>query len=261
MQSGYPMMPQTRARGALIGLAVGDALGTTLEFQLKNTDPHRERVTDLVGGGPFDLPAGYYTDDTAMAYALGDSLRQYGYDPRRQAEAYVAWLRTGKYDATGKCFDIGNTVHDALAYFERAGEPYAGSTDPQSAGNGSLMRLAPIPIYFKNAVDAIFHSGDQSRVTHGAPQAVSACRYFGGLLFGAIHGATKEDLLSPLYHPAGEKWAGLHRAIAEIARGSFKQKAEADIRASGYVAHTLDFSSVLTCPSTRRLPEAQALTI
>jgi len=132
------MTLHSRARGALIGLAVGDALGTTLEFQPKNTDPHREMVTDIVGGGPFNLPAGYYTDDTAMAYALGDSLRCYGYDPRRQAEAYVAWMREGKYDSTGKCFDIGNTVRDALTRFERTGDPYAGSTDPQTAGNGSL---------------------------------------------------------------------------------------------------------------------------
>ena len=95
------MTPHSRARGALIGLAVGDALGTTLEFQPKNTDPHREMVTDIIGGGPFHLPAGYYTDDTAMAYALGDSLRRFGYNPRRQAEAYVAWMRHGKYDSTG----------------------------------------------------------------------------------------------------------------------------------------------------------------
>ncbi len=234
------MTPHSRARGALIGLAVGDALGTTLEFQPKNTDPHREMVTDIVGGGPFHLPAGYYTDDTAMAYALGDSLRRYGYDPRRQAEAYVAWMRHGKYDSTGKCFDIGNTVRDALHRFEQTGDPYAGSTDPHTAGNGSLMRLAPVAIYFNIAADVIFHSGDQSRVTHGAPQAVSACRYFGGLLYGAIHGATKGALLSPLYHPAGEKWDDLHPAIAEIARGSFQQKEEADIRASGYVVHTLE---------------------
>jgi len=102
------------------------------------------------------------------------------------------------------------------------------------------MRLAPVALYFKTAAEVISHSGDQSRVTHGAPQAVSACRYFGGLLFGAIHGASKEALLSPLYHPAGKKWDGLPPAIAEIARGSFKQKDEADIQASGYVAHTLE---------------------
>ncbi len=90
------------------------------------------------------------------------------------------------------------------------------------------------------AAAAIYHSGDQSLVTHGAPQAVSACRYFGGLLFGAIYGARKTDLLSSWYHPAGELWTDLHPAIAEIGRGSFKGKTEAEIQASGYVAHTLE---------------------
>ncbi len=130
-----------RARGALLGLAVGDALGTTLEFSQRDTRPHHDDVT---GGGPFALRAGEWTDDTAMMLALGESLvARRGLDARDLMSRFVNWWRWGQYSCTGTCFDIGMTTARALARFEGTGEPYAGSTDPQEAGNGSLMRVAP----------------------------------------------------------------------------------------------------------------------
>ncbi len=133
-----------RYRGAPLGLAAGDALGTTVEFRHPGTF---EPLTDIVGGGQFDLAAGEWTDDTSMALCLAESLlERNGFDPVDQLQRYVRWFRHGHHSSTGTCFDIGNTVRDALLRFERSGEPWCGSTDPQSAGNGSLMRLAPIPL-------------------------------------------------------------------------------------------------------------------
>ena len=230
-----------RFRGCLLGLAAGDALGTTNEFKKPGTF---EPINDMIGRGPFRLNAGEWTDDTSMALCLATSLiEKSGFDPLDQMQRYVRWWREGYLSATGDCFDIGITVSDALRRFERTEDPYSGSTDPMSAGNGSLMRLAPVPMYFAgDAGDAIDRSADSSRTTHGTREAVDACRYFAGLLVGALSGVDKETLLSPHYCPVDGLWdrVPLSEKIAAIADGSFKRRKKSEIRASGYVVHTLE---------------------
>ena len=176
---------RARYRGALLGLAAGDALGTTLEFRAPGTF---EPLDDLVGGGPFRLPAGAWTDDTSMALCLAESLLACGgFDPADQMRRYVRWWHEGHLSSTGTCFDIGNTVRQALARFERTGDPWSGSTAPKTAGNGSLMRLAPVVLAFAPApAEAIRLAGESSRTTHGAREAIDACRYFAALLIGAL---------------------------------------------------------------------------
>ena len=123
-----------------------------------------------------------------------------GFDARDQMERYVRWWRQGHWSATGHCFDIGNTVRSALQRFETTGEPYSGSTDPCTAGNGSLMRLAPVALWLaRNEVQAVHEAARSSRTTHGAPACVDACRYFAALLCGALRGCPKEELLSPQF--------------------------------------------------------------
>ena len=230
-----------RFRGCLLGLAAGDALGTTNEFKSPGTF---EPIDDLVGGGPFGLVPGQWTDDTSMALCLAASLIECReFDPTDQMQRYVRWLEDGYMSSIGSCFDIGNTVADALTRFMDTGEPYAGSSDPRSAGNGSLMRLAPVPMYFAgDAAEAIDRSADSSRTTHQAAEAVDACRYFGGLLFGALHGVDKETLLSAAYCPVKGLWEQrpLADKIAEIADGSFKRREPPEIRGSGYVVESLE---------------------
>ena len=235
--------PRTRDRfrGCLLGLAAGDALGTTLEFRTPGTF---QKIDDIVGGGPFRLEPGQWTDDTSMALCLATSLIERGeFDPRDQMERYVRWRREGYLSSNGRCFDIGNTVSDALSRFEETGEPYAGSTDPNSAGNGSLMRLAPVPMYFAgDAAEAIDRSADSSRTTHGAREAVDACRYYAGLLVGALRGVDKGTLLSARYCPVDGLWgrSPLAEKIAEIADGSFKRREPPEIEGTGYVVRALE---------------------
>ncbi|MGH7464336.1 MAG: ADP-ribosylglycohydrolase family protein, partial [Longimicrobiales bacterium] len=125
-----------RTRGALLGLAVGDALGATVEFMSPGTF---EPVTDMIGGGPHGLQPGEWTDDTSMALCLAWSLVDIGgFEPADQMRRYVRWYREGYMSSTGSCFDIGNTTRAALHRIERDGEPFAGSTDPRAAGNGSI---------------------------------------------------------------------------------------------------------------------------
>lgn len=230
-----------RFRGCLLGLAAGDALGTTLEFRSPGSF---EPIDDMVGGGPFRLQPGQWTDDTSMALCLAASLIETGgFDPRDQMERYVRWYRDGYLSATGVCFDIGNTVSSSLSAFMRTGEPYSGPVDPNSAGNGSLMRLAPVPMYFAgDAAQAVDRSADSSRTTHGAGEAVDACRYFAGLLVGALRGLDRELLLSPSYCPVDTLWDRnpLADKIAAIADGSFKRWNPPEIRGAGYVVDALE---------------------
>jgi ADP-ribosyl-[dinitrogen reductase] hydrolase len=227
--------------GCLLGLAAGDAFGTPLEFKRPGSF---KPLTDMVGGGPFELAVGQWTDDTAMALCLAESLTETGgFDALDQMKRYVRWYRQGYMSSTGRCFDIGNTVRDALHRFEASGDPISGSTHPYSAGNGSLMRLAPVPMFYaRHPRIAIERSAQSSRTTHAAQAAVDACAYFGGLLVGALNGVSKEDLLSGAYAPIPGYWSdrSLSREIEEVACGSFKLRNPPEIKGSGYVVRSLE---------------------
>jgi ADP-ribosylglycohydrolase len=230
-----------RFKGCLLGLAVGDALGTTLEFR---TPGSFEPIFDIVGGGPFSLKPGEWTDDTSMALCLAESLIETGsFDALDQMRRYSLWASQGHLSSNGRCFDIGSTVADALRRFHLSGDPNSGRTDPGAAGNGSIMRLAPIPMfYFSNAADAIAHAAKSSRTTHRATACVDACRYFGGLIWGALNGISKDELLSPRYSPLGDRWQAdpLCPLINEIAEGSFKSYQPPAIHGTGYVVKSLE---------------------
>lgn len=221
-----------RAVGALLGLAVGDAVGTTLEFCSRDA---QARLEDMVGGGPFDLPLGAWTDDTAMALALAESLAICEtLDCRDLMDRFVKWWQNGDYSCTGHCFDIGITTRQALDRYLWTGEPLAGSNDPQTAGNGSLMRLAPVAVRFwRDRTRLISIAADQSRTTHGAEEAVDACRAFAELLGEAIAGSPRTDLLAP------RRFEGAP-AVAQVMAGSWRGRARDTIRSSGYVVHTLE---------------------
>jgi ADP-ribosyl-[dinitrogen reductase] hydrolase len=221
-----------RYRGCLLGLACGDAVGTTVEFQPRGTFA---RVTDMVGGGIFHLAPGQWTDDTSLALCLAESLvERQGFDPRDQMERYCRWWKEGYLSATGTCFDIGSTTVDALSRFLATGEPYSGSQDPLRAGNGSLMRVAPVPMYFAPDRDAaVRHAAESSRTTHGCDEAVDACRYFADLLVRTLDGAGKSELF-------GFEAGPLAPAIEAIASGDYREKAVDDIHGGGYVVHSLE---------------------
>lgn len=236
-------IPDRRARyqGALLGLAAGDALGTTLEFCRPGSF---ERLTDIVGGGPFNLEPGQWTDDTSMALCLADSIvSQDGFDLYDQMSRYVRWYREGYLGSNGQCFDIGSTVRDALHRFEADSNPLAGVRDPVAGGNGSLMRLAPVPLAFaRQPAEAIRLSGVMSATTHAAAEPVDACRYFAGLIIGALQGVSKAELLGAYFSPVEGLWreAPLAARIDDVAAGSFKHRNPPDVRGTGYVVQALE---------------------
>jgi ADP-ribosylglycohydrolase len=187
----------------------------------------------MTGSGPFGLKPGEWTDDTAMALALADSLVSCGgLAPHDLMTRFVSWWREGVYSCTGKCFDIGGTTAAALARFEETDYPLQGSTDEDSAGDGSLMRLAPVALFcLSEADEADRLARQQSRTTHAAPQCLDACAYFVQLLREAILG--QPDVLRP-------RSIDGHPAIAAIAADRWQTKQRDQIRTSGYVVHTLE---------------------
>lgn len=221
-----------RFRGCLLGLAVGDAVGTTVEFSPPGSFPP---VTDMVGGGPFSLPAGAWTDDTSMALCLAESLvERGGFDPIDQLERYTRWWREGYWSSTGKCFDIGRATRLALQRFRKSGEPYPGDADVHAAGNGPLMKLAPIPMAFASDVEAaVRYAGESARTTHGAPEAIDATRWFARLLVEALGGAPKDDVLR-------RREVDAHPKVAAVLAGSFLDKAPPEIQGNGYIVLALE---------------------
>ncbi len=222
-----------RFHGCLLGLAVGDAVGTTVEFRPRGSFPP---MTDMVGGGPFGLEPGQWTDDTSMALCLATSLVECdGFDPLDQMQRYCRWAEEGYLSSTGRCFDIGNTVSQALRQFRQTGEPFSGSTDPRSAGNGCLMRLAPVPMfYYPDVAKAVWFSGESSRTTHAAQECIEASRLFGAMLARALSGANREEILTNhddlnLQTPT----------LQAIAAGEYQRWERDQIRGSGYVVESL----------------------
>jgi len=224
-----------RAIGALVGLAVGDAVGTTLEFKPPGSFTP---ITDMVGGGPFRLPVGAWTDDASMAMCLAESILDTGsLDSADQLRRYVNWWRDGYWSSTGSCFDIGITTSRALSRFERSGAVTDAEPDEESAANGSLMRLAPVPIRWHTDIgEAANRSGESSCTTHPAARPVDACRVMGAMVAALIQGMPAAEVLDDDFWSFGP----LHPAIDAVARGSWRHKEPPAIRGTGYSVDALE---------------------
>ncbi|WP_299018084.1 ADP-ribosylglycohydrolase family protein [uncultured Photobacterium sp.] len=229
-----------RAKGALLGLALGDALGTTLEFKPKDS---YSPITDMVGGGPFQLEAGQWTDDTSMALCLADSLLAVGeHHAQDQIVRYLQWRDLGINSVTRRCFDIGNTVSDALDRYVTTGNPNAGSSGPNSAGNGSLMRLAPVSIFFApvkhvELATVLERAKASSVVTHAERRAIEGCQIMAWLLYQVFDGV---NCKSSLFEKLSCAFSDLSEDMSRITTGSFLTKTRDQIRGTGFVVDSLE---------------------
>jgi ADP-ribosylglycohydrolase len=236
-----------RRRGACIGLAVGDALGAAVEFSSPGSFAP---VTGYRSGGPHGLKAGEWTDDTSMALALADSMASVGWDLNDQARRYVEWWKTGKYSVNGRCFDIGNTTRSALSRFLASKNALAsGDASERASGNGSIMRLAPVPVghadLYPDNVEELSRLADESSLpTHASEQCRSACRYLATVLAALVRGEDRAAVLSPDWKPLQllNDVYPLHPLIQEVAQGSFRHKQPPAIEGSGWVVKSLEAS-------------------
>ena len=222
-----------RYTGCLLGLACGDAVGTTVEFETRGSF---SPVTDMVGGGPFELQPGQWTDDTSMALCLAASLLHCkGFDATDQMNRYVNWWQWGYFSATGECFDIGMTVVKALQRYLVTRDPMAGSEDPMTAGNGSLMRLAPVALFYHPRFDDVRrHARASSATTHAAAEALDCCEVLAFMLCRALRGDPKELVLDASSLELGSAGA---RAIA---LGAYRDKPVGEVRGTGYCVASLE---------------------
>ena len=185
-----------RYLGALVGLAVGDALAAATQYKKPGSFAP---VGDLLGGGPFDLPRGAWSDDTAMALCLAESLVETeGFNPRDQVSRYAKWQQEGYLSATGQPVGITAGTAKALAQAKWRRQLFSGSHDPNQLDPEVLSRIAPaVMFFFAKPADAVANAGDSARTTCQSASAVEACRFFGAVLYGALSGRSKKALLEP----------------------------------------------------------------
>ena len=223
----------SRYRGALLGLACGDAIGGPLEFCPRS---RVVPVSGLRGGGKFGLAPGEWTDDTAMALCLADSLLACdGLDPQDQMQRYWRWAEDGENGTRSKGFGLGKTVLQALFAWRRSGNPLAGPTAPHTAGNGSLMRLAPVVLWAGGDIArAVPAAAESSLTTHGAAEAVDACRLLAVVLCNALAGKPRDQLLD------GALAVVCEPALQALAQGEWREKQVDVISGSGYAVASLE---------------------
>jgi len=239
------MLPLDRQRGTLHGLAIGDALGAAIEFEPPGTFPE---VTGYRGGGPHRLAPGAWTDDTSMALALADSIASVGWDLNDQVRRYIAWWREGEYSVNDRCFDIGMITRSSLSRFLEMGDARtSGNPSEYASGNGSIMRLAPVPIryahLFPGHIDELARLLMESSLpTHASPQCLSACAYMGLVLCALIQGCERDEVLDPFWPPLRHlrEIYPLYPEVDVLADGNFRQKQPPEIVGSGYVVKSLE---------------------
>ncbi|TIC80318.1 ADP-ribosylglycohydrolase family protein [Crenobacter intestini] len=226
------MQQEQRYLGCLLGLACGDAVGTTVEFQPRGGFAP---LTDMVGGGVFGLPPGAWTDDTSMALCLAESLlARDGFDAADQMDRYLRWWRHGHLSSTGECFDIGGATRMALSRYEKTGEPFSGNPDPHFSGNGSLMRVAPVPMFYQGHPELARYAADSARTTHASPEAIETTQLLAAQLSVALAGGSKQAIVFEHGFTAQEA------KVAELAQGHWQGKDELQIRGSGYAVESLE---------------------
>ena len=221
---------RSRFQGTIFGLATGDALAAPTQML------HRGKFTpvhDLIGGGNYDLPRGAWTDDTAMALCLAESLLdKHAFDPRDQIARYTRWQQQGYQSATGQCIGITASVARALAAAQWRRQAFAGSHDPAKLDPDPLTRVAPpVMFWFANRQTAIERATEAARATCQAPDVLAACGLLAALLHAALSGQSKEQLLQPP-EPGGARARAAGR-VGAIAAGSYRARSPDTLRPAG----------------------------
>jgi ADP-ribosylglycohydrolase len=212
-----------RYRGLVLGLVLGDALAAPVQHRRPGTFTP---LGDLLGGGPFELPRGAWSDDAAVPLLLAESLiASAGFEPPDFVQRLVRWQREGYRSSTGQCVGISAATARAIAQAQWSGKPFAGSHDPQQADKEPLPRAAIAAAFaLSDPAAAIELAAEVARPTHQAPLVLDACRYVAALTVGALQGAARAALLQPMFTPVAGLWQRrpLRREVAEVAAGSWR---------------------------------------
>ena len=205
--------------GTLFGLAVGDAVAAATQFRRPGSF---SPVGDMIGGGPFDLPRGAWSDDTAMALCLAESLLECnGFDPRDQVQRYGRWQQEGYLSCTGQCLGITASTARSLALAKWRRVVFPGSFDPEQLDPEPLSRIAPIALYYLASLETTLQqAADSSRTTCQAPAVLDACRQLGRALNAALSGQPKARILADVT-PITEAAAHMNNTAAAALAAAF----------------------------------------
>jgi ADP-ribosyl-[dinitrogen reductase] hydrolase len=185
-----------RFLGTMFGLAVGDAVAAATQFRRPGTFGP---IGDMLGGGPFELPRGAWSDDTAMALCLAESLLERdGFDARDQVQRYSRWQQDGYLTSTGQCVGITASTARSLALAKwRRGMVFPGSHDPEQLDPEPLSRIASIALFYFASLELTQQQAvDSSRITCQAPAVLDACRRLSCALNAALAGQPKTRILA-----------------------------------------------------------------
>lgn len=246
-----------RYLGTMFGMACGDAVGSKVEWKTRAWCKLRP-VKGMEGSDIHKLEPGQFTDDTSMALCLAASLVECnGFDAKDQIDRYVKWREEGYMGCQGRCIGIGKTVSGSLDdYLYFGNGPLDGNKNPNSAGNGSLMRIAPIPLFYHNYADMNWAALKSSCTTHGSPETNYACVLYSIYISRALNGWSKDEILAGTWLSTVSEH--IPPKIVEISNGSYFNKPEADINGTGYVIDSLE--AALWCFKTTNSYKEAVLT-
>ncbi len=240
-------MKEERVIGGILGVVSGDALGLPIQF-LSREKVKLKPVTGMQSGGAFGTPAGTWSDDSSLTLCLTESLVEVGYDLKDIAHGFVRWYRDGYCTPFDYSFDIGGATSEAMDRLLQGVTPLeAGPTDEHSNGNGSLMRILPVALYFSHLPDEVLITKvcEVSKITHGHPRCQLGCSLYALLVQDLLRGAFKAEAYHKLRLKAQTIFAGLElekelQAYHRIINGTLPSLEEDEIKSSGYVVHTLE---------------------
>lgn len=240
------MMKDNRIRGGLMGLVIGDALGLPVQFHSREARKENP-VTDMMGYGTFDLPPGYWSDDSSLALCLTESIVESGFDPEDMGRRFLRWYTEGYWTPTGYAYDIGKSTARAMENLKRGVSALeAGPYGDRDNGNGSLMRILPASIFFHDANESLLADRiwKVSRITHGHPRACSACFIYSILVRDLLHGCSPYEAYRTLC--TTDLSAGVAPQETQYFRrllsGTIGSLPEDQIGSDGYVINTLEAS-------------------
>lgn len=243
-------MLRSKIRDGIIGLCVGDALGVPVEFQSRHTLRNKP-LTDMIGYGTHNQPAGTWSDDSSLVFCLMESAAAFPQvDLYDIAERFVMWLDKNEWTPHGVVFDRGIATASAIErYKDLCIRPdLAGGISLNSNGNGSLMRILPLAYWFKNetATDRKELVSKISSITHGHPISKIACVIYVELAIHLIEGRSLAASISSMQETVltlyKDEQPQNMKPFERMLKGDLALLDEGDIESSGYVVHTLEAS-------------------
>lgn len=229
-------MDEDCARGVLLGLACGDALGRPVEFETAGAiEREHGTLREMVGYGTWGQPAGTITDDTEQALCIARSLTERGgWDPADAAERFVAWYDTGPFDVGNMTARSLREIRQGTPWDEAGQRVWERSSEGSNAGNGSVMRCAPLAVAADDDAETLTRaSRESSRITHADPRCTVGCALLNRTIAGLV--LETPDPLGNALGAVDDVPAELRNALDPVVAG----EEPAELRTTGYVVHTL----------------------